>query len=236
MRTIYSREMQGYFFTPIGYVFIGIFLLLSSVFFGVGNLTERSGNILFLLRNMSYLWMLLCPVLTMKLVAGERQAHTDQLLYSSPCSLSGVITGKFFAACTVLLAAIVLSFVYPALVAIYGKLYLTETLVGYLGFLLTGCTFIALDIFVSCFAKSVVTSAIMCFGVNLMVWFFDVIALAAKGTVIADFFVFLSPYQRFTPFTLGQLSWANLLYGFLICAIMIFLSIRVLDARRWSEA
>ena len=80
MRAIYARELQGYFFTPIGYVFIGIFLLLSSVFFGVGNLTERSGNILILLRNMSYLWMLLCPVLTMKLVAGERQSHTDQLL------------------------------------------------------------------------------------------------------------------------------------------------------------
>lgn len=236
MKTIYLRELQGYFYTPVGYVFTGIFLLLSSVFFGVGNLTERSGNILFLLRNMSYLWMLLCPVLTMKLIAGERQLHTDRLLYSSPCPLSAVVTGKFFAACTVLLAAIVLSFTYPAIVAVYGKLYIAETLVGYLGFFLAGCTFISLDIFVSCFAGSVVTSAILCFGVNLLVWFFDVIALAAKGTFIARVFSFLSPYQRFTPFTLGQMSWANLLYGVIICAIMVFLSVRVLDARRWSEA
>ena len=236
MKTIYLRELQGYWYTPVGYVFVGVFLLLSSVFFGTGNLAERSGNILFLLRNMSYLWMLLCPVLTMKLIAGEKQFHTDQLLYSSPCPLSAVVAGKFFAACTVLLCAIVLSFAYCGIVAFYGKLYLAETLVGYLGFLLAGCTFIALDIFVSCFAHSVITSAILCFGVNLMVWFFDVIALAAKGTVIADFFTFLSPYQRFTPFTLGQLSWANLLYGVLFCAAMIFLSVRVLDARRWKEA
>ncbi len=236
MKTVYSRELQGYFYTPVGYVFIGVFLLLSSVFFGTGNLMERSGNILYLLRNMSYLWMLLCPVLTMKLIAGDRQGHTDLLLYSSPCSLSSVVAGKFFAACTVLLAAISLTFVYPAIVAVCGRLYIAETLVGYLGFLLTGCTFISLDIFVSCFATSVVTSAIMCFGVNLLVWFFDVIALAAKGTVIAEIFIFISPYQRFTPFTLGQLSWANLLYGILFCTAMVFLSIRVLDARRWSEA
>ncbi len=236
MKTIYFRELQGFFYTPVGYVFIGVFLLLSSIFFGTGNLAEHSGNILYLLRNMSYLWMLLCPVLTMKLIAGERQLRTDQLLYSSPCSLSAVVTGKFFAACTVLLAAILLSFVYAAIVAVYGRLYIAETLVGYLGFFLTGCTFIALDLLVSCFAASVVTSAIMCFGVNLLVWFFDVIALAADGTFIADVFTFLSPYQRFTPFTLGQMSWANLVYGIVICTVMVFLSIRVLDARRWSEA
>ena len=235
MIAIYKKELQSYFYTPVGYVFIGVFLALCSVFFGVGNLPERSGNVLFLLRNMSYLWMLLCPVLTMRLIAGERQSRSDALLYSSPCSLTSVVVGKYFAACTVLFCAIVLSFVYPILVAVYGKLYPAETLVGYLGFALIGCCFIAMDILVSCFAKGSVTAALMCFGVNLLVWFFDVIALAADGTIAERIFHFLSLYQRFTPFTLGQMSYANLLFGLVFIFLMLFFSVRVLDLRRWSD-
>ncbi len=235
MNAIYKKELQGYFYTPVGYVFIGVFLVLCSVFFGVSNLAERSGNVLFLLRNMSYLWMLLCPILTMRLIAGERQSHSDALLFSSPCSLTAIVIGKFFAACTVLLLAIVFSFLYPILVAVFGRLYVAETLTGYLGFALMGCCFIALDILVSSLARSQITAALLCFGVNLLVWFFDVLALAAKGTLLEKGFTFFSLYQRFTPFTLGQLSYANLFFGLAFITAMLFLSIRVLDARRWSE-
>ncbi len=235
MNAIYRKELQSYFYTPVGYVFTGVFLALCSIFFGVGNLAERSGDILFLLRNMSYLWMLLCPILTMRLLAGERQARSDALLFSSPCPLTSIILGKYLAACTVLLLAILLSFVYPLLVAVYGKLYPAETAVGYLGFALMGCCFIALDLFVSSLAKNPVTAALFCFGVNLFVWFFDVLALAAKGTVAERIFHFLSLYQRFTPFTLGQLSYANVFFGVSFIAAMLFLCVRVLDTRRWSD-
>ena len=136
-----QRLLQGYFLTSIGYVFMGVFLFLSSLFFTVGNLTERSSNILFLLRNMSYLWMLLCPILTMRLIAGERQQKTEPLLRSSPCSLTAIVVGKYLAACTLLLMTVVLSFIYPLIVALAGRLYLAETLVGYLGFVMMGFCF-----------------------------------------------------------------------------------------------
>ena len=97
MRAIYLRELQGYFFTPVGYVFMGVFLMLGSVFFGAANLAARSGDMMTLLRNMSYLSMLLSPVLTMRLMAGEKGRHTDQLLFSSPCPLHSIVSGKFFA-------------------------------------------------------------------------------------------------------------------------------------------
>ena len=139
MRAIYRREMQSYFYTPAAYVFMGVFLTLASIFFAVGNLSARSGNLLNLLAQLSYLWMLLSPVLTMRLLAGERRQHTDQLLYSSPCSLGALIGGKYLAACTVLLMTAAVSFVYCLIVAVYGTLYLGETMVGYLGLILQGC-------------------------------------------------------------------------------------------------
>ena len=87
MGAIYRREMQSYFYTPAAYVFLGVFLALSSVFFGITNLASRSGNLLALLAQLSYLWMLLSPILTMRLMAGEKpkrpmsnhfaEGHTD---------------------------------------------------------------------------------------------------------------------------------------------------------------
>lgn len=235
MGAIYRRELQGYFYTPTGYVFMGVFLALGSVFFGAGNLAERSGNMMILLRNMGYLWMLLSPVLTMRLLAGERGKHTDQLLFSSPCSLSGIVAGKFFAAFTVMLLTVFLTALYPILVAIFGTLYVPETLVGYLGFIIQGGCFIALDMLVSTAAHNQITAVIFAFGVNLFVWLMDALAAALQGTWIAEALGYISLYQRFTPFAQGQLSFANILYGILFMFVMLFLCVRILDARRWSE-
>lgn len=236
MGAIYRREMQSYFYTPAAYVFMGVFLGLASVFFGVTNLAARSSNLLALLNQLSYLWMILSPILTMRLIAGERRQHTDQLLFASPCSLSGLVLGKLLAACSVLLLAVGATLMYPCVVAVYGRLYLGETAVGYLGLLLNGCAFIALDLFVSCFARSQMTAVAAGIGANLLVWLADVLASAATIPFVKDSLNFISLYQRFEPFTRGQLSLSNVAYNLMFIAVMIFLSVRVLDAQRWSEA
>ena len=102
MRAIWKRELQSYFFTPMGYIFIGIFLLISSVLFFLSILRQHSGDLPTFIGQMSYLWMLLSPILTMRLLAEERQKRTDQLLLTSPVSLTGIVTGKYLAAVTVL--------------------------------------------------------------------------------------------------------------------------------------
>lgn len=236
MFAIYRREMQSYFYTSAAYVFLGVFLSLGSIFFGVTNLAARSSNLLALLAELSYLWMLLSPLLTMRLIAGERQRNTEQMLLASPCSMSGIIMGKYLAACSVLLIGVFCSLMYPCVVAVYGRLYIEETAVGYLGLILQGCAFIALDLFVSCFAKTQVTAVVLGIGVNLLVWMSDVLASAVTTRQISQALNFISLYQRFAPFVRGQLSLSNGMFYLLFIAVMIFLSVRALDARRWSEA
>lgn len=235
MRAIFRKEMQSYFYTPAAYVFMGVFLMLGSIFFGISNLAARSGNMLSLFSQLSYLWLLLSPILTMRLLAGERRQRTDQMLYSSPCSLSAMVMGKYFAACAVLLLTVLITVIYALLVAIYGRLYIGETMVGYLGLILQGCAFIALDLFVSCFSRSQMTAAVAGIGANLLIWLSDVVAAAVSSDAIGKALNFISLYQRFMPFARGQLSLSNVLYYCLFIFIMLFLSVRVLDARRWSE-
>ena len=108
MLSIWKRELQGYFFTPVGYVFMGVFLLLSSVIFFLTIMQTRSSDLLTFIGTMSYLWMLLCPVLTMRLLAEEKQKRTDQLLLTSPVSLPGIVLGKYFAAVTVMVLTVMI--------------------------------------------------------------------------------------------------------------------------------
>ena len=96
MTAIWKRELQAYFYTPVGYVYMGVFLALSSGFFIVQMLAQRSTDLVSFVGLMSYLWMLLCPVLTMRLLSEERQKKTDQLLLTSPVSLTGMVVGKYF--------------------------------------------------------------------------------------------------------------------------------------------
>ena len=80
------------------------------------------------------------------------------------------------------------------------------------------------------------TAAVAGVGVNLLVWLSDVLADAVTVRWISDSLNFISLYQRFAPFARGQLSLSNVLYNLLFMGVMLFLSVRVLDARRWSEA
>ena len=144
MRAIWKRELQAYFLTPTGYVFMGVFLFLSSVMFYLQIMQARSSDLPTFVGQMSYLWMLLSPVLTMRLLAEERQRRTDQLLLTSPVSLSGMVLGKYAAAYTVMAATVVLTLGFVAVVAVYGRVYPAEMAVAYLGFILQGGAFLAL--------------------------------------------------------------------------------------------
>ena len=236
MRAIWKRELQAYFFTPVGYVFMGVFLLLSSAMFYTTIMQNRSSDLPTFIGLMSYLWMLLCPVLTMRLLAEERQKRTDQLLLTSPVSLPAMVMGKYLAAVTLMLITTALTGLFVLIVALYGAVYPAELLVSYLGFILQGCAFIALDLFLSGCAGNQVTAAVMAFGANLLLWMLDLLEGAVSIGAIKDALSFLSLYTRSEPFLMGQLSFAGVGYFLSFAAAFIALTIHVLDSRRYRGA
>ena len=232
MRAIWKRELQSYFFTPMGYIFIGIFLLISSVLFFLSILRQHSGDLPTFIGQMSYLWMLLSPILTMRLLAEERQKRTDQLLLTSPVSLTGIVTGKYLAAVTVLGITAVTTLLYVMVVAIYGKVYPAELTVNYLGFILQGCCFAALDLYMSGCAATPVNAAVLSFGANFLVWIIDLLEDQISIEWIAEVIRFLSLYHRNEAFLMGQLSWAGIVYEISFTAVFLAMTVHHLDRRR----
>ena len=234
MNTIRKREMQAYFYTPVGYVFIGVFLLVSSVLFYMEILRQRSGDLPNFIAEMCYLWMLLSPVLTMRLLAEEKQKKTDQLLLTSPVSLPGIVVGKYIAAVTVLLITAALTLLFALVVGIYGTVYPAELAVNYLGFILTGCAFTALDLFLSGCAGNPVTAAVLAFGANCLLWILDLLENSVQAEWLSEAMRFLSLYRRNEPFMMGQLSWAGLLFDLSFIAAFLALAVWRLDRKRYA--
>ncbi len=236
MLSIWKRELQGYFYTPVGYVFMGVFLTLSSVIFFLTIMQSRSSDLLSFIGTMSYLWMLLCPVLTMRLLAEEKQKRTDQLLLTSPVSLPGIVLGKYLAAVTVMGLTVLLTGLFVLIVAIYGQVYPGELLVGYLGFVLQGCAFIALDLFISGCTSNQVTAVVAAFGANFVLWMLDLIQSAIRIDWVNGVLSFFSLYERTEPFLMGQFSFASVGYDVSFAAAFILLTIHAMDARRYRGA
>lgn len=122
MRAVWKRELEAFFYTPIGYVFMGFFLLVSGYFFWGYNISSGSSDMSNFFSQVSYIFVMFVPVLTMRLMSEERRNKTDQLLITSPMSITSIIVGKFLAAVSVLLITIVITFVYPVIIAAYGRL------------------------------------------------------------------------------------------------------------------
>ena len=215
---------------------MGVFLALSGTFFYMLILGSRSSDVLTFLGQLSYLWMLLSPVLTMRLLAEEKQKRTDQLLLTSPVSLPGIVLGKYLAAFTVMIFTVLLTLIYVLIIAMYGAVYPSELLVGYLGFILQGGAFLALDLFISGCASSQVTAAVTAFGVNLALWLLDLLAGSMTQNWVRDALYFFSLYDRYNPFLMGQLSFASIGYDLSFIAAFLALTIHRLDSRRYRGA
>ncbi len=235
MLTVFKREFLAYFRTPIGYVFIGVFTALTGVIFYLNNLSTLTGELLPFLSQLTLLTMLLTPVLTMRLLCEDRQRRTDQLLLTSPLSVGRIVMGKFLAAAAVMGISITLTNVCTLVIGIYGTVYPGEWFVGYLGFVLQSLSFLALDLFVTGFTKNQVSAAVVAFAANFLLWMIDLLADKVPSGWMADTLNFLSLYSRYEPFAIGQLSFASLLYFISFTAVCLVATVRVMDARRFSQ-
>jgi len=235
MRAVYQRELSSYFQTPLGYIFVGVFLAICSLIFGLNNLSALSSDLSGFFSMMSYVWMLLTPVLVMRLIAGERKSMTDQLLFTAPVRIGEIVLGKYLAACTVLLLSVLLSLIYVVLVALQGKVYFGELMTLYIGFTLQGCAFIAFDLMISSLAKSPTTATVLAFGGNLFLWLATIASSGATAMAVKRINGFFNLYDRLIPFLYGQLSYANILFFLLFSGVCIYASVQIVGARRWSE-
>jgi ABC-2 type transport system permease protein len=267
---------------------MGFFLLLSGFFFAMTNLFPASPDYNAVLGSITFIFLIVVPILTMRLMPDDKRQRTDQLLFTSPTSLTGIVLGKYFAAVSVFVLTLLITCIYPIILSFFGNLATWEIVGGYIGFLLLGSAFISIGLFISTLTENQVIAAVITFSALLFMWILDwvtqglptdktsgiifagIIALALGAFVyfntrniyvgvattlvgaiiivltyfLADKYFFdgfivrvfewFSLLKRYEEFQIGILSLSPIVYYITFSAAFVFLTIRVLEKRRWS--
>ncbi len=148
MTAVYKRELRSYFTSMVGYVFIAILIFFVGIYFMAYNLFGGYPSFGYVLLSCTIIFMVAVPILTMRSMAEDRRGKTDQLLLTSPVSLTGIVLGKYLAMVTVLLVPILLICFCPLIIAMNGSATLTADYAAILAFFCMGCVYIAVGMFV----------------------------------------------------------------------------------------
>ncbi len=173
MRAIYKRELDSYFHSMIGYVFIAFFLAFTGVYFMAYNLNYGYPIFSYVLSSLVFILLIAIPVLTMKSFSEDRKSRTDQLLLTAPVSLGQIVMGKYLAMVTVYLIPNLVFCLYPLVIKLQGNAYLLTDYCGILVFFLMGCVYISIGMFLSSLTESQIIAAISSFGVLVILYLWD---------------------------------------------------------------
>ena len=234
MFAIYKKELRSYFVNPIGYVFVALFLAVSSLIFTYTTLNSGTcdlGSYYFI---MLYLFAILIPLLTMRMLSEEKKTKTEQLLLTSPVSLFSVIFAKYLAAFTLFAGTLLTSCLNFVVLYFYGEPNSAIIFATTLGILLIGSAFVAIGIFVSACTENQLVSALVTIVSILSTLVLSILAGYVNFTPLRVVMKWLSVFDRFTNFTIGYFDVVALLYYVSITVVFIFLTIRVYEKRRWE--
>ncbi len=236
MIAIYKREMRSYFTSSIGYIFVALFMAVSAWFFMSYTLQqgERS-NFGTYFQMILVLFVAIIPLLTMKLMSEERKLKTEQLILTGPVSLAGIVVSKFLAAFTVFSAAFLLSsIIYYIPLSLYGNPNTVIYFCCVFAVLLGGAAFISMGVFVSALTENQFIAAFGTMAMIIPFLFASYLNSYINNAVVRAILSGISITARYTSFASGIFDWAALLYYVSLCAIFLFLTVRVMEKRRWD--
>ena len=234
MFAIFKRELKAYFTSPLGYVFLAIFYAFSGLFFYIFYLSVGSTDISSVFLMMFIVLMVFVPLLTMRLLSEDKKQKTDQLILTAPVSLLSIVMGKFLAAYAIFAIGV-------AVMPVYGFVMSTFATVSWLpiwgntvGLLLLGGIFVSIGLFISSLTENQMIAAIGGFFINLMILLMNTLKSALPNGFLQDVLSSISVYSRYSEITNGIFSLSSLIFFVSVIFIFLFLTVRVLEKRRWA--
>ena len=232
MTAIYKREMRSYFTTPTGYIFAAIFLCASGFLFALCTLQMQTSDVSSYFQFLMYAYIVVIPLLTMKSFAEEKKNGTEQLLLTSPVSLTSMVLAKFLAAFTMFVGTLLVSSVAMAVLGLYSEPNWARVIGCTIGILLVGICFIAIGLFVSSLTDNQFVAAI-----GTIALLAGLVVIAIINGLIDNYYLrlvldWISIYSRYMNFTYGIFDVASAVYYLSICVVFLFLTVRVYEKRR----
>ncbi len=191
MKAIYKRELKGLFSNMTGYVFIAFILLMAGIYSIALNFTYGYPNFEYALSNMSFIFILVVPILTMRIFSEEKHNRTDQLLYYLPVKVPSIVLGKYLAMLTVYSIPTVFMMLYPVILSMFGTVNFKSAYSAQLGFFFLGAALIAIGMFVSSLTESQIISCVVSLGAILLSYLMTSITGLLPTTASGSLFCYI---------------------------------------------
>lgn len=236
MSAVFKREFKAYFTSPIGYCVLAMMFGLTGFFFVLYNVQYASSNLTYVFQELqTYLLLLVLPILTMRLMSDDKRQKTDQVLLTSPVSLTGIVVGKYLAALLLYIIGLSMTLVGAVIIATQYNPDWMVIVGNYLGIILLGGLMIAIGLLISSLTESQFIAALGSFIAALVLSLLDSVKeIFASSTLVASVVDFLSVNQRSTSFAAGTIRYDDIIFFLSIQALFLFLTVRLLDRKRWN--
>ncbi len=228
--TLLGKEEKALFSSPIAYAIVAVYLLLIGFTFTLMLFLNRTAELVRIFFQAAVLFLLIVPVVTMRLLAEERRSGTLELLLTSPVREIEIVLAKFAASFTVLLLMLALTVSDAIVLGIYAEPDWGPIYSGFLGLALLAGALAAIGLLASGLTSSQIVAAVLAMGVGILLWMID-----SFGYLLPEPFdsivTSLSLIAHFTPFATGALFLSDL--GFFLTVILacLLLSVRTLARR-----
>ena len=233
---IARRELYAYLRSPLGSAIIAAALLIDGILFYFANQDKTlvSANLLTqFFYNASGPTMICGLLLSMRLLAEERQSGTITLLNTAPIRDRDIVIGKFISSFGMLTLLNLLTAYMPLMVYLRGKVSVGHILVGYAGMILLGAAVTAIGLFASSLARSQVVALIIGAVITASLLLLWVISRAVEPPFNTFFSGLALHHENFRPFITGTLQFDRVAYYLMVTYFFLLAATKVLEARRW---
>lgn len=238
MKAIYKREVAGYFKSMTGYVFLFFVFLIVGIYFYAYNLLGGYPSMNVTLNSITFVFLLVVPILTMRVLSEERRQKTDQLLITAPVSVEKIVLGKFFALLTVYMIPMGVICLYPVIMRMFGSISFVQNYTAILGFFLLGAANIAVGLFISSLTENGIIAAVITFVAMFLSYIMSglesFLPSSMSDGVIYHVMEAFNVDGHFQLFVNGSFDVKAVLYFVSVMVVFVFLTIQSVKKRRWS--
>ena len=235
IRIIAGKEFRGYLNSPMAYIIICVFLLITGTFFStyLKSISYTDTTIQGFLNYADILLLLFAAFITMRSLAEEKKMGTWELLLTSPVKDADVVIGKFLGGVGIMVVMLVLTMYYPLLLRIFGDPDMGPIWTSYVGLLLLGSSAIAIGIFVSSLTNNQIISAVVSGGILFALWYLGTAANYVPKAM-QQVLNYISLQYHFSSFAIGVIDTRDIIYFLSIMALFLYSAIRSLETGRWT--
>jgi ABC-2 type transport system permease protein len=227
---IFRKEMRSYFTSPVAYIVITVFLIITGWFFSTSLFVIGQASMRNVFSIIPFVFTFFVPALTMRMLAEERKTGTFELLVTMPVSDVEVVLGKYLASLALLSISVLLTLTYAFTIGALGDVDAGVILAGYLGLFLLGAGYVAIGIRASSLTENQVVAFIVSFIVIFILSMVDKMLLFAPPS-LASLFEYLSAEYHFNNIARGVVDTRDLVYYGSLIVLGLYFSARALQRR-----